>query len=70
LKLLLRFTRTPSPGSRREMGDLKRQGKMLNALPKVGGARILDAMKTVSDPVIAAYALLESIAPLPFVWGQ
>jgi hypothetical protein len=52
------------------MGDLKRQGKMLNALPKVGGARILDAMKTVSDPVIAAYALLESIAPLPFVWGQ
>lgn len=36
---------------------------LLRTMRESGGAPMLESMKTVNDPVIAAYALLESIAP-------
>lgn len=66
----LQFLRLNALQSKSPMQWLAQLKSLLRFTRETGGMRMLDAMKRINDPVIAAYALLESIAPQPFVLGK
>jgi hypothetical protein len=66
----LQFLRLNALQSKNPLQWLAQLKSLLRFTRETGGERMLDAMKRINDPVIAAYAQLESIAPQPFVLGK
>jgi len=66
----LQFLRSNALQSKSPMQWLAQLKSLLRFTRETGGERMLDAMKRINDPVIAAYAQLESIAPQPVVLGK
>jgi hypothetical protein len=61
----LQFLRLNALQSKNPLQWLAQLKALLHFTRETGGLRMLDAMKRINDPVIVAYALLESIAPQP-----
>jgi hypothetical protein len=66
----LQFLRLNALQSKNPLQWLAQLKSLLRFTRETGGMRMLDAMKRINDPVIAAYAQLESIAPQPVVLGK
>ncbi len=67
-QLLLDFARKLDAGTEGEFGKLRKRGVIIPGLPSPHGRLILQRLRASRDPVLAAYAWLEELAPLS--WGQ